>query len=498
MVLNRHRWLKAGGRLPAGPDAATSGVIMKKNLSFGARLFAWVVVSLTLATMLAGPPAARAGLTVDVHLYHDTYGYYFYPWLNANANPPDFPTGNYMIASPQIPSNGSQLQYLATNNTLTFLGGGGNYYSDFNSFLYAITNGQWSIWVTNTTSTIQYNFTVTVTGVTSNSFGAPAVALFPTNGAVNISNHPLFQWTGPANWAGTLSVSDYYIDSSGNNNYETSASLPTDQTSWTCLMLLPNGTNDFSADYSSNVTAFIIAATPTNGNAQPISGWVSTSTLETHFTFDSKFIVGLPTNLFEAYLVARYDFEITNSPGTDSSGNGNDANCGSGNNSPTNNDTFSTDAAVGSYAREYFGNNAICFYPNGAACFNNISNALYGSFSLSAWVNTTNSVNSDFANAFFGSPIWFDYNSNTNSAILSITGSKAAFTIGNPNGTDTVLHSTTSVNDGQYHFIAVTRNQSSGLMSLYVDGRLEAAGVSTSGSVIATATMFIAGGDAGF
>ncbi len=31
------------------------------------------------ASLLFAVPAARAGLTVDIHLYHDTYGYYFYP-----------------------------------------------------------------------------------------------------------------------------------------------------------------------------------------------------------------------------------------------------------------------------------------------------------------------------------------------------------------------------------------------------------------------------------
>ena len=262
---------------------------------------------LILAACLWFAPSARAGLTVDIHLYHDTYGYYFYPWLNANASPPDFPNGYYMIASPQIPSGGSQLQYLATNNTLNFITGGGNYYGDFDSFLYGITNGQWSIWVTNTTSTNQYQFTVTVTGVTSNSFGAPAVALFPTDGAVNITNQPLFQWTGPANWAGTLNVNDDFIDANGNYNYEASASLTPDQTSWPCPVVLPNGTNDFSADYSSNVTAMIVASTPTTGSAQPISGWVSTSTLETHFTYDPQFIVG--TLQGQADLVVNGGFE---------------------------------------------------------------------------------------------------------------------------------------------------------------------------------------------
>jgi len=195
-------------------------------------------------------------------------------------------------------------------------------------------------------------------------------------------------------------------------------------------------------------------------------------------------------------LVARYNFEVTNNAGIDSSGNGNDANCGTGNGG-TNLDTFSTDAAVGLYARLFRGDTGICFSP-GTTTFNNLSNALYGSFSWSAWIKTTNSVNTDDANAYFGAPILFDYNSSVNSAVFSITGSKAAFSVGNPGGTDTTLHSTTSVTDGNYHLLAVTRNEGSGVMKVYVDGNLEASDVSSNGPVVATAFMYLAGGDYGF
>jgi Concanavalin A-like lectin/glucanases superfamily len=191
--------------------------------------------------------------------------------------------------------------------------------------------------------------------------------------------------------------------------------------------------------------------------------------------------------------LARFDFEDTNSPGTDTSGHNNNANCSSGNGG-TNLDTDSTNSAVGSFARQYFGDTSICFTPDSSA-FNNISNAFYGNFSLTAWVKTTNSVNEDFANAYFGAPILFDYSDGTNQAVFSITGSKAAFTVGNPNGgTDTILHSTTSVNDGNYHFLAATRNQTNGLMNLYVDGHLEASGTSTNGPRILSATLSMAGG----
>jgi Concanavalin A-like lectin/glucanases superfamily len=428
--------------------------------------------TLIFAAGLFAAPAARAGLTVDIHLYHDTIGYYFYPYLNANTNTPGFPNGNYMIASPQIPTNGSQLQYQATNNTLSYATGGGNYYYDFNSFLYGITNGQWSIWVTNATSTNQYKFIVTVTGVTSNSFDAPTVVVFPANGAQFVTNQPLFQWTGPANWAGALNVSDYFIDTNGNYNYEAAASLPPNQTSWPCPVVLTDGTNNFSADYTSNVTAQIVASTPLNNAAQPISAWISTATLET--SYNSQFTVGTPilgnsngghTN------IAHYTFDNSGNLGQDSSGNGNDLN-GASWWGPQ--QVFSTSAEAGGGAVQFFGTSSLT--PNGQS-LTNLNAVLAGSFTFSAWVNTTNSTGNDTDDAVSGATIFWAYNdhNNTNDTIpLAITGSKAAFSTRDHLGNTTTIHSLTSVNDGNYHLITVTRNQADGEMDMYVDGNLEA------------------------
>ena len=422
-----------------------------------------------LLALSFGSPAARAGLTVDIHLYHDNYGYYFYPWLNANTNAPGFPDGNYLIASPQSPTNGSSLQYQATNNTLGYATGGGNYYYDFNSFLYGITNGQWSIWVTNSISTNQYQFTVTVTGVTSNAFDVPALAVFPTNNAAFVTSQPLFQWTGPANWAGTLNVSDNFIDTKGNYNSEASASLPPNQTSWPCPVVLPDGANDFNADYTSNVTAQIVASTPLNNASQPISAWISTATLET--SCNSQFNVFQPTNQSGGHtILAHYAFDNSSSLGQDSSGNGNDM---AG-------ETFwgaqhqsDTNAEAGAGAVRFFGTDAMFAY---APALSNLKAVLAGSFSFSTWVKTTVTNGVDSNDAFYGAVIFWAYNDqgNTNDTIpLAITGSKAAFSTRDHLGTTTTLHSLTSVNDGNYHLITVTRNQSDGEKKIYVDGNFE-------------------------
>ncbi|HKW28669.1 MAG TPA: hypothetical protein VJT54_04990 [Verrucomicrobiae bacterium] len=230
---------------------------------------------LAFAACLFTVPVARAGLTVDMHLYHDNIGYFFYPWLSTNATPPNFPVGNYLVASPQVPASGSTMQYVATSNSLAFVTGGGTYYYDVGSLMQQITNGYWSIYVTNSTSTNQYKFTVRAASLDSNIF-APVVVSFPRNGALFITNQPTFAWQGPASWLGTLNVQDNFTDTNGNNYYETSAGLPAGQINWPCPAVLPNGTNTFNPDYQSNATAIIIASTPTNASSQPISGWITT------------------------------------------------------------------------------------------------------------------------------------------------------------------------------------------------------------------------------
>jgi hypothetical protein len=702
----------------------------------------WIagVAFLCLLALSFSPPAARAGLTFELKIFQygsqNNYTYYFDPQLATNSVGANVSFGNYALTSFGIPTNGSSSFWQYDSSGFNQTGGDRNSYGDFNTMAHEITNGVWSLFVTNATITNIYYFRVAL-NISSN--GLPKVLITaPLDGAVNVTNQPVFTWQGPGNYS-SLAVSEFNLNQS----------LPASQTSWLSTRMLYQGPNSFNVEYMSNSTTAAVASVPTNSLAQPFSGWVSTDVLDV--SYSCQFSVGLPdtsggvyalvahypfdaTNgpvssaaldssgngfnmstggtfgsqggdsltsdsaagtgavLFQdgdsqsgAYLgwtdptppallsalagsfsvscwikttqniawntapayvgagivsadnfgqandvipialtggsiafntggaedvtlnsvasvndgnyhhivvtrnqatgqkiiyidgqfdgfasgttnllndsqkltigalanagnpdpndgsyyqgfdgelddlqiysgvlsgsqvaqlfanpgitvnqiisqplVARYNFEDPDSSGIDSSGNGNDANCGTGNGGP-NVDIASTDAAVGHLAREYFGDTGICFDPNGAACFNNLSNAMYGSFSWTAWVNTTNSASDDDADALFGSPIWFESSDPVNQAVFSITGSKAAFSVGNPNsGADTTLHSTTTVNDGAYHFIAATRNVDSGLMSLYVDGHLEATGVSTSGPRTASSTIFLAGGNYGF
>jgi len=191
--------------------------------------------------------------------------------------------------------------------------------------------------------------------------------------------------------------------------------------------------------------------------------------------------------------VARYDFEDTNNFGTDSSGHNNSANCSSGNGGTLAN-LLSTNAAVGTHALLCLGDSDICFYP-GSSAHAALSNALSRDFSVTAWVNTTNIVGQDYNNAYFGANILFNFGAISNSTIpLSITGSKVGFTINDSAGLTSTLHSTNSVNDGHYHFIAVTRNSTSGLMSVYVDGLLDSTLTGPTNTLLATSDIYLAGG----
>ncbi|MGA2865033.1 MAG: LamG-like jellyroll fold domain-containing protein [Verrucomicrobiota bacterium] len=77
----------------------------------------------------------------------------------------------------------------------------------------------------------------------------------------------------------------------------------------------------------------------------------------------------------------------------------------------------------------------------------------------------------------------------------SLLGSKAAFGIGNP---DTTITSATAINDGQWHHVAATRNNSPGAMKLYVDGVLQASRTGPTGTRSAPPALRIGSIQAGY
>lgn len=242
----------------------------------------WPVLFLLVVSFSGGLPA-RAGLTINLLMYHTvagvsaSAGYDCDAYLITNSTPPLAPLGGYVMSSP---TNAWHTEYQLTGTSFSNPVNIGHYYPDFNSFIQQLTNGNWTIVFTNATTTNVYAFTVSAPGFTSNVFSVPVVVSFPTNGEVNVTNQPIYTWQGPSSWGVNPYVqeADYPAYSSVQN-----ASLSPPQTSWSSPMVLSNGTYQLFVQYASNATPAIVASTPLDTHtAAPISGWTSIATLESY------------------------------------------------------------------------------------------------------------------------------------------------------------------------------------------------------------------------
>jgi uncharacterized repeat protein (TIGR03806 family) len=147
-------------------------------------------------------------------------------------------------------------------------------------------------------------------------------------------------------------------------------------------------------------------------------------------------------------LVGWYKFEGN---AQDSSGQGNHGTAGGG---------FS-------YVAGTVGASAINF--NGTDGYVQIPRSVSNDFTLALWVKTTTTGG--------GSQWWAgkglldgEMAGSQSDFGMSLVGAKAAFGVGNP---DTTIASTTSINDGNWHHVAATRDSLSGEVRLYIDGLLE-------------------------
>ncbi len=423
------------------------------------------LVLCVLVVQLAWLMPARAGLTVDIHVYRDEGGHTVYGWLNTNAVAPAAPLGDYLIKSPHWPTNGSFLRYSHTNGSFEFQGGSGAGTDNFDTFMSALTNGPWTIQVTNAASTNTYEFNVTASGLSSNLLRYVSIS-YPLDGDPGVPVNPTFTWTGgPVGWLGNLEV-QVYDDPFLYFEFET---LSPSETSWNSPSPLPVGTNEFFIYYYSNATATIVASIPSNGPT-PISGWVSTANID--ITDTSRFItVSNAPPASDAGLVAHYTFDNPVLLGEDSSGNGYDLNAsGSWNGG----DVFDTsDAMAGGGAVEFYtdgdtGGGYLSYDPTPAG----LLSVLASNFSISLWLKTSQSFANSGDNAFYGAAVvsadidGLDYDV----LPVALTEGEVAFNTGGSD--DYTVNSTTTINDGQYHHIVVTRNQANGEKNIYIDGAL--------------------------
>ena len=178
-----------------------------------------------------------------------------------------------------------------------------------------LTNGNWSIFVTNSATTNVYYFAVTA-DVDSNSL--PSVVItFPSDGAVNVTNQPTYTWQGPDDYNNLVVY-----------GYNLGLGLPATQTSLPSPRVLYQGIG---------TSRCIMTATRPPRRCFPASwtwlkchlSWVSTAHLQDYI--NSQFTVGaVDTSGTFHTLVAHYAWDGTNADGSasarTSSGNGYDLN----------------------------------------------------------------------------------------------------------------------------------------------------------------------------
>jgi hypothetical protein len=183
-------------------------------------------------------------------------------------------------------------------------------------------------------------------------------------------------------------------------------------------------------------------------------------------------------------LVAHYTFDDEFALGDDSSGHDNHISAGSSWGSPEH--EYVPDAIAGPGAVMFYGNSSM-------APPTNVLAALWGSFTVSAWIKTYQYEGNDDDDGTYGrAVVTAGVGYETDSTIpITLTGAKAAFWTGNPDPPyDDTLHSTSDVNTGDYVHIAVTRDQPTGEKRLYVNGVLEATSTGSTRPFSAATELF--------
>ena len=131
---------------------------------------------------------------------------------------------------------------------------------------------------------------------------------------------------------------------------------------------------------------------------------------------------------------------------------------------------------------------------DGVSGYAQIPRSISNHFTISFWVKTT-------ATAATGQ--WWNGKGLVDGEVagtvddfgVTLLGGKAGFGVGNP---DTTISSTASINDGQWHHVAATRDAVSGKMCLYVDGAFQTSALGPTGTKAAPPVLRIGSIQAGY
>ncbi len=415
----------------------------------------WLGGLLLLASLgMLTPAASQAEVRVNVSIWH---GYdFYYPGLNLTSTNP-VSTFHWM----ENASGVLWKQFGGTNGVNGFF-----LSNNLAAIIHECTNGLWKLYLNKDHPSEQiYYFKMSVTGVSPSVLGDVNIT-FPTSGSTGISTTPTYQWTGPSNLPQIQGYSSHLV--SGNNYGIT---LPGSVTSWSPGALTP-GENQLYINYYSNNFPGITFTTPTNSAGTPLADWQAQGDLHSYklSTFTVAGTAGGGT------LVAHYTFDDYNDLGADSSPNGYHMNAGgawNGGDVYDSGDAMAGDGAVEFYTDGGSGGGYLSYSPTPSG----LLAALAGDFSVSVWVKTTQSFGSSGDVAFNGAGILAaDVGGLGYDLIpLALTEGEVAFNTGG-GFTDHTVNSSQMVNDGDYHHIVVTRNQSTGEKRIYIDGSLEVSG----------------------
>jgi len=405
---------------------------------------------------LAGTAKAQISLNLQFAQYQsDESGLYYIIWITANTTNPLITSANVTSSDGAFGGGIGGPQYWTTPIGLE-------------GIIYSMTNGLWPMVVTSNGAVETNFFSVSVADNFTNDFPALQVLSPPSYGS-QVLPDPTITWTGPTNFA-DLFV--YIQDTNGETLDAADLSLST--TNWVPPNYLEYGTKLFTITYTNNPPDPDVAfSVPTNSAGMSLAGWSA----------DSEFLISQTTHFFVGTpppLVAHYTFDNTNYVTQDTSGNGFDLQGPSWFSLPP---VSVTNGVVGA-AVQFFGSGWFNMQTNLLATLGN-------TFSVSTWLQTTNHSGSDTDSGMDGiGIIWTDAPDNTNDCIpLAQNGDVLGFYTGDtPQDT---LHSSNSIDTGQWVHVVVTRNMLTGQKSVYVNGALDQSDVAGTNSLEDSTSIYL-------